>query len=160
MEDRLSRAWLDGLVAPGWSGAAGGGASCVLSCEDFLRGLPRLLAAPPGADLGWHGPVFGDDRLGCRGGDGPAVGVADDVGGAAAHHGPGPLGEAGGDDAERAEMVLAALGHLLVVDAGELGVLPAGVAGGADQGGAQQRGAGLGHGLALAVGLAGLRGRG
>ena len=106
---------------------AGEVASCVLSCGDFVGGLPRLLAAPPGADLGWHGPVLGDDRLGLGRGDRPAVGVADDVGGAAAHDGPGPLGQAGRDDAQRAEMVLAALGHLLVVDAGELGVLLAGV---------------------------------
>ena len=55
--------------------------------------------------------------------DGSAVGVADDVGHAAVHHGPEPFGEVGGDDAERAEVVLASFDHLQVVDAGELGVL-------------------------------------
>lgn len=35
-------------------------------------GLPRLLAAPTGADLGGHGPVPGDDGFGLPGGDGPA----------------------------------------------------------------------------------------
>src|SRR5260221_2152116 len=99
MEDRLSRAWLDGPLAPGWSGAAGEVASCVLSFEDFLGGLPCLFAAPAGADLRWHGPAPGDDRFGLRGGDGVAVGVADDVGLAAAHNGPGPFGEVIGDDA-------------------------------------------------------------
>src|SRR5689334_22853246 len=157
MEDPLSRAWLDGPLVTGWSGMQGEAAPCALPFGGFLGGLPRLLGAPPGADLGWHGPALGDDRLGLGRGDGPAVGVADDIGGAAAHDGPGPLGGAGGDDAQRARVVFAALGHLLVVGAGELGVLLAGGVGGADQGGAQQRGSGLGHGLALAVGLAGLR---
>src|SRR5215468_454454 len=160
MGDRLSRVRLDGLSVTGWSGAAGEAAPCALSLEDFVGGLPRFLAAAAGADLGWHGPALGDDRAGLLGGDGAAVGVADDIRGAAAHDGPGPLGEAGGGDAERAEVVFAAFGHLQVVDAGQLGVLLAGGVGGTDQGGAQQRGSGLGHGLALAVGLAGLGGLG
>src|SRR5262249_32191632 len=130
MEDRLSRDRLDGPSVAGWSGVAGEAAPCALSFEDFLGGLPRLLAAPPGADLGGHGPVFGDDRLSLVWGDGLAVGVADGVGRAAAHDGPGPLGEAGGGDAQRAEVVFAAFGHLQVVDAGELGVLLAGGIGG------------------------------
>src|SRR5579875_2152692 len=110
---RLSSASLDGGLKAGWSGVLGEVAPRVLSLEDFLGGLPLLLAAPAGADLGWHGPVLGDDRLGLLDGEGAAVGVADDVGGAAAHDGPGPFGEAGGDHAQRAEVVLAALGHLL-----------------------------------------------
>ncbi len=52
----------------------------------------------------------------------------------------------------------AALGHLLVVDLRELGVLLAGGVGGADERRAQQRGPGLAHRLALAVTLAGLAG--
>jgi hypothetical protein len=132
----------------------------VLSLEDFLGGLPRFPAAPPGADLRWHGPALGDDRVGLVWGDGLAVGVADDVGGAAAHDGPGPFGEVGGDDADGTEVVFAAFGHLLAVDDRELGVLLAGGVGGADQGGAQQRGAGLGDGLALAVGVPGFGGVG
>src|SRR5215472_5425718 len=99
MEDRLSRDRLDGPSAGRWSGGTGEAASCVLSFEDFLGGLPRLLAAPAGADFGGHGPALGDDRLGLVRGDGLAVGIADDVGSAAAHGGPGPLGEVGGDDA-------------------------------------------------------------
>jgi hypothetical protein len=63
----------------------------------------------------------------------------------------------GGDHADRPQMVFAALDHLGVVDAGELGVASAGVVGGADQGGAQQPVAGLAEGLAFAVDLAGLR---
>ena len=55
-------------------------------------------------------------------------------------------------------MIGAALGHLLVVDPGELGILAAGSVGGAEQRGAQQRRAGLAHRLALAVGVAGLAG--
>ena len=51
--------------------------------------------------------------------------------------GPGALGQVGGDHADRAEVVFAALHHLQVVDAGQLRVDPAGVVGGADQGGAQ-----------------------
>jgi hypothetical protein len=66
----------------------------------------------------------------------------------------------GGHDTEGAEVVLAALDHLQVVDAGELGVGLPGVVGGADEGGAQQRGPGLGHGLSLVVGVAGLGGLG
>lgn len=38
-----------------------------------------------------------------------AVGIADDVAGSAAHDGPGAFGEVGGDDAEGAEVVFAAL---------------------------------------------------
>src|ERR1700684_2573627 len=155
MEDRLSRTWLDELLVSGGGGGAGGVASFVLSFGDFVRVLPRLLAASPGADLGWHGPAVGDDRFGLGRGERVAVGVADDVRGAAPHDGPGPFGEAGGGYAQGAEGVFAAFGHLLVVDAGELGVLPAGVVSGADRGGAQQGGPGLGHGLALAVGVAG-----
>src|SRR6266511_1980667 len=41
--------------------------------------------------------------------------------------------DVGGDHADRAEVVLAALDHLHVVEAGELGVLAAGGVGGADQ---------------------------
>src|SRR6266516_848027 len=117
MDDRLSSGLLDGAFALKWGGAAGEAAPCVLSLEDFLGGLPRLLAAPAGADLREHGPALGDDRFGLLGGDGPAVGVADDVGSAAAHDGPGALGEAGRGHAECAEVIFAALGHLLVVDA-------------------------------------------
>src|SRR5215467_12070759 len=84
MEDRLSRDRVDGASARRWGGGAGEAARCVLSFGDFLGGLPRLLAAPAGADLGGHGPALGDDRGGLRGGDGAAVGIADDVGGAAA----------------------------------------------------------------------------
>src|SRR5690242_10285408 len=117
MEDGLSRDQLDGWSVAGWSGAAGEAAPCALSFEDFLGGLPRFFAAAAGADLRWHGPVLGDDRVGLLGGYGAAVGVADEVGRAAAHDGPGPLGEAGGDDADGAEVVFAAFGHLLIVDA-------------------------------------------
>src|SRR6266516_7942628 len=116
MEDCLSRGQLDGPPVTGWSGAAGEAAPFALSFEDFLGGLPRLFAAPAGADLGGHGPAPGDDCLGLVRGDGLAVGVADDVGRAAAHDGPGPLSEAGGDHAERAEVVFAAFGNLQVVD--------------------------------------------
>src|SRR3546814_585874 len=118
-----------------------------------LGGLPRLLAAASGSDFGGDGPVLGDDRFGFGGGDGAAVGVADDVGHAAVHDRPGTLGEVRSDDAEGAEVVLAALDHLHVVEASELGVLLAGVISGADQRGAQQRRPGLGHGLALWVGV-------
>jgi len=124
-----------------------------MSGEDLLRGLP-LLGASPLADLFGHGPVVGDDGLGLLGGDGGAVGVAEDIGRASVHDGPGPLGQVGGDHAGRAEVVFAALDHLGVVDAGQLGVLAAGVVGGADQGGAQQLVAGLGDGLAFAVAVA------
>jgi hypothetical protein len=132
MEDRLSRVSLDGFLTAGWSGGLGEAAPCVLSFEDFLGGLP-LLAAPPGADLGWDGPALGDDLLGLLRGERAAVGVADEVGLAAAHDGPGSFGEGGGDDAGGAEVVFAAFGHLLVVEAGELGVLLAGGVRGADQ---------------------------
>jgi hypothetical protein len=94
--------------------------------------------------------------LACSVVTGRPFGVADDVGHAAVHHGPGSFGEVGRDDAEGAEVVFAALDHLHVVDAGELGVLPAGGVGGADHGGAQQRRPGFGYGLSLAVGVAGL----
>ena len=103
----------------------GEAAPCALPSGDFV-GLPRLLATPPGADFRWRGPALGDDRLGLGRGDRLAVGVADDIGGAAAHDSPGPLGQAGGEDAQRAEVVFAALGHLLVEGAGKLGVLACG----------------------------------
>ena len=57
------------------------------------------LAAPAGGGLRGHGPALGSDRLGLVRGDRLAVGVADDVRGAAPHDGPGPLGGAGGDHA-------------------------------------------------------------
>jgi hypothetical protein len=101
--------------------------------------------------------LFGDDLLGLVGRDGFAGGVADDVGHAPVHEGPGTFGDAASHDAEGFEVARAAFGHLRVVDLRELGVLFAGVVGGADQGRAQQSGSGLGHGLALAVGVAGLR---
>ena len=126
-----------------------------MSGEDLLRGLP-LLAAPLPADLFGHGPVVGDDGLGLGGGDRGAIGVADHIGRAAVHDGPGALGQVGGDHADRPEVVLAALDHLGVVDTGELGVLAAGVVGGPDQGSPEQLVAGLGDGLALAVAVAGL----
>lgn len=81
-----------------------------------------FFAAPAAADIGWHGPVLGDDGGGLVGGDRRAVGIADDVGGAAVHDGPRPFGEVGGDDTEGAEVVLAALDHLDVVDARQLRV--------------------------------------
>ena len=102
----------------------------------------------------------GDDRFGLNGVDWSVVGVADEVGPAAVHHRPEAFGQVGGDHAEGAEVVLAALDHLDVVDPGELGVLVAGVVGGADQGGAQQARTGFRHRLALAVGVAGLGGFG
>jgi len=68
-----------------------------------------------------------------------AVVVADHIGGAAVEHGPGPFGEVPGDDAAGFEVGGAPLGHLQVVDPGELGVLPAGGVGGAEERGAQQR---------------------
>ena len=127
-----------------------------MSCEDLVRGLPCLLAAPPPADVLGDGPVRSDDAFGLLRGDGLAVGVADHVGHAAGHHGPGTFGEVGGDDTQRAEVVFAASDHLGVVDAGELGVVFAGGVGGADQGGAQQPVAGFADGLAFAVGFPGL----
>jgi hypothetical protein len=56
-------------------------------------------------DVGGNGPVFGDDVGRFGGGDWLAVGVADDVGHPAVHHGPGSFGEVRGDDAEGAEVV-------------------------------------------------------
>jgi hypothetical protein len=103
-----------------------------------------------------YGPALGDNGLGLGGSDWGAVGVVDDVGHAAIEHRPGSLGEVGGDHTERAEVVLASLDHLQVIDAGQLRVLAAGVVSGADQGGAQQPVAGFADGLALAVDLAGL----
>jgi hypothetical protein len=130
-----------------------------MSGEDLLRGLP-LPAAPLPADLFGHGPVLGDDGLGLGGGDRGAVGVADHLGRAAVHDRPSALGQVGGDHADRAEVIFAALDHLDPVDAGQLRVLAAGVVGGADQGGPEYLVAGLGDGLALAVALAGLGGLG
>lgn len=63
-----------------------------MSHEDLVRGLP-LLRPPATADLFGHGPVLGDDRLGLLEGHGGAVGVADDIGHAALHDGPRPLGQ-------------------------------------------------------------------
>jgi hypothetical protein len=127
-----------------------------MSGEDLLRGLPLPVASLL-ADLFGHGPVLGDDLLGLGGGDRRAVGVADHIWHVPVHDHPGPLGQVRGDHAHRAEVVFAALDHLQVVEAGQLGIGAAGVVGGADQGGAQQPVAGLGDGLALAVGVAGLR---
>src|SRR5215217_7013619 len=158
---RLRLGRLDGAGLVAKSGRGGGGSPrCALSAmpmsgEDLVRDLP-LLAAPASADLFRHGPVLGDDGLGLGGGDRGAVGVAEDIGRAPVHDGPGALGQVGGDYADRAEVVFAALDHLGVVDAGQLGVLAAGVVGGTDQGSPQQPVAGLADGLALAVGLAGL----
>src|SRR4029450_7118959 len=87
--------------------------------------------------------VVGEDGLGLGGGDRGAVGVAEHIGQAAVHDPPGSFGQVGGDHAQGAEVVFAALDHLGVVDAGQLGVLAAGVVGGADQGGAPHVGGGL-----------------
>src|SRR5215475_13210212 len=99
MDDRLSSDLFDEPVRAGVEWCRGGGRPVCTVLGGLLGGLPRLLAAAPGPDLGWHCPAFGDDRLGLRGSDGMAVGVADGIRGAAAHDGPGPFGEAGGDDA-------------------------------------------------------------
>ena len=80
--------------------------------------------------------MLGDDHLGFGCGDGPAVGVADDVGHATVHHRPEPFGQVRGDDTVRAEVVFASFDHLDVVDPGELRVEFSGVIGGADQRGA------------------------
>jgi hypothetical protein len=64
--------------------------------------------------------------------------VADLIGGAAVQGRPGSFGEVPGDDAAGLEVGGAALGHLHVVDPGELGVLAAGGVGGAEERGAQQ----------------------
>src|SRR6266487_597000 len=129
----------------------------LMSCEDLLRGLPPCLAAAsPVADLLGHGVALGDDLPGLIWGDRGVVGVADHLRHAAVHDRPGPLCEVGGDHTDGAEVVLAALDHLHVVDAGELGVEVAGGVGGTVKGGAQQPVAGLGDGLALAVAVASL----
>src|SRR5512133_1416354 len=164
MEAWVSSGWQGLLDWAGWPAKTGGRrggsprravSAMHMSLKDLLRGLP-LPAAPPTADLFGDGPLLGDDGLGLGGGDGDTVGVADDVGGAAVHDRPGAFGQVGGDHAQCAEVVFAALDHLGPVDAGQLGVLAAGVVGGADQGGPQHPVAGLADGLALAVGLAGL----
>src|SRR6266545_4171832 len=142
MEVRLSSARFGELDVGGLSaktGRRGGSPRCALSArhmsfEDLLRGLPPCLAAAsPAADLLGHGPVLGDDLLGLGRGDRCAVDIADHIRHPPVHDRPGPLGQVGGDHADRAEVVLAALDHLHVVEAGELGVLAAGGVGGADQ---------------------------
>lgn len=79
--------------------------------------------SPPSCCAGGREPrrarsTVGDDHLGLVGFDGAAVGVADGVGHATGHDGPEPLGEVGGHDAQRAEVVLAALDHRTWLDAG------------------------------------------
>src|SRR5215467_3433722 len=129
-----------------------------MSCEDLVRGLPRLCFSGPAAcsDVVGNGPLLGDDRLGLGGCDRGSVGVGDVVGHAPVQHGPGPFGQPGGHDAEGLEVVGAAVDQLRVVDLGQLRVLFAGVVGGPDQGGTGQPGSGFGDGLAFAVGVAGL----
>lgn len=68
-------------------------ASWTLSGSGSLGGLPRLLAAAAGSDIGGDGPVFGDDRFRFVGVDGTAVGGADDIGHAAVHDCPEALSE-------------------------------------------------------------------
>src|SRR6266516_835330 len=129
MEVGLSSGYLGELDVGGLSaktGWWGGSPRCALSAMhmslmDLVRGLPRFLAASSAADLLGHGPVLGDDLFGLGGGDRGVVGVADDVGQGAVEDRPGPFGQVGGDHADRAEVVFAALDHLEVVDAGELG---------------------------------------
>ena len=82
------------------------------------------------------------------------------VGSAAEHRGVQPQREVAGHDAACLEVAGAALGHLHVVDTGELGVELAGGIGGPGHSGPAQGRSGLGHRLALAVGLAGLAGPG
>src|SRR5215204_7416372 len=111
---RLRLGRLDGDGTRAKTGRRGGGSPrCAssamhMSGEDLLRGLP-LPAAPPQADLFGHGPVVGDDGLGLGTGDRGAVGVAEDIGRAPVHDRPGALGQVGGDYADRAEVVVAAL---------------------------------------------------
>src|SRR4029453_2398909 len=154
MEDGVSSSclgWLDVPWAPSKTGRRGGGSprcassALYMSGEDLLRGLP-LPAAPTPADLFGHRPALGDDGLGLLGSDGGAVGVADDIGHAAVEDRPGALGQVGGDHADRAVVVFAALDHLEVVEAGQLGGGPGGGVGGAEQGGPEQAGGGRGGG--------------
>jgi hypothetical protein len=99
-----------------------------------LRGPPCLfLGAAAAAYGGWHGELLIDERARFGGGDGAILQVADRVGLAAGEGEPGPFGEAGRDDAEGFEVVGAALGHLCVVDRGELRVELAGGVRGLDQ---------------------------
>src|SRR5215213_5358790 len=108
---RLRLGWLDGVGLLAKSGRGGGGSpGCAVSAmpmsgEDLVRGLP-LLAAPASADLFRHGPALGDDGLGLVGGDRGAVGVAEDVGRAPVHDGPGAFGQVGGDHADCAEVAV------------------------------------------------------
>jgi hypothetical protein len=69
-----------------------------------------------------------------------------------------PFREVPGHDAAGLEVGGAALGHLQVVDPGQLRVLAAGGISSLEQRGAQQGGPGFAHWLALAVGLPGLAG--
>ena len=87
-----------------------------MSGEDLLRGLP-LLAASPLADLFGHGPVVGDDGLGLGGGERGAVGVADHIGRAAVHDGPGALGQVGGDHGNYLGEVAASAGDTSLMQA-------------------------------------------
>ena len=112
MEDRLSSGpSLGGLLTVPVvlvdDAVLGKVAPCMPPGSGGLGGLPLLLAAAAGSDLGGDGPVLGDDGFGLGGVDRAAVGVADDVGHAAVHDSPGPFGEVGGHDAEGAEVVLA-----------------------------------------------------
>ena len=97
----------------------------IMSCVDLVRGLPRsgLVAAPAAAHLPADSPLLGDDLLGFVGGDRGAVGVADDIRHAALHDRPQSFRRPGRDHAACLEVVGAAFDHLLVVDAGQLGVL-------------------------------------
>src|SRR6185437_12966685 len=112
-----------------WPRRSGAGevASRVWPGKGRLRGLPRYLAvAAAFADLFGHGPAVGDDLLRLGGGDRVALVVADLIGGAAVQDRPGAFSEVPGDDAAGLQVSGAALGHLHVVDPGELGVLAAG----------------------------------
>jgi hypothetical protein len=93
--------------------------------------------------------VLGDEVLGLLMGDRLSVEVADDLWLAAGQGQPGPLGESGGDHAQGLAVGGATLGHLGVVDRGELRVELAGGVGGLDELAAQRTGPALVMGWCL-----------
>ena len=84
------------------------------------------------ANVGGDGELLGDELAGLRRADRSALEIADDVGLGCGQGAPGAFGETCSDYAQCFEVWGASLGHLRVVDRGQLRIELAGGVGGLD----------------------------
>jgi hypothetical protein len=100
----------------------------------LLRGPSRQFVGPSSApNVGRDGELLGDEFAGLLGADRPALKITDGVGFCSGEGEPRAFGEASGNHAQGFEVRCSSLGHLRVVDRGQLRIELAGGVGGLDQ---------------------------